>query len=47
MARFAALLGKPADRKQFEELAARINEGFHERFFDPKENRYGNGTQTS
>jgi len=47
MARFAALLGRPADRKQFEELAAKINEGFHERFFDPKENRYGNGTQTS
>ena len=46
-ARVAGLLGKPADRKHFADLAAKIRQGFNKRFFDPKTNQYGNGTQTS
>ena len=47
MARVAGLLGKAADQEHFEELAAKIKQGFNHRFFDAKEDRYGNGTQTS
>jgi len=47
MARVARLLGKSDDQKSFTDLAARIKQGFNKRFFDPKTNQYGNGTQTS
>jgi alpha-L-rhamnosidase len=47
MARVAGLLGKTADQEHFQDLGAKIKLGFNKRFFDPKENRYGNGTQTS
>ena len=47
MARVAGLLGKIADQESFTDLGISIKKGFNKRFFDPKENRYGNGTQTS
>ena len=47
MARVAGLLGKTADQEHFNDLGGKIKQGFNTRFFDPKENRYGNGTQTS
>ncbi|MBW8016902.1 MAG: Bacterial alpha-L-rhamnosidase [Planctomycetes bacterium] len=47
MARVAGLLGKTADQEHFKDLGGKIKQGFNKRFFDPKKNRYGNGTQTS
>jgi alpha-L-rhamnosidase len=47
MVRVARLLGKSDDQKSFTDLAAGIKQGFNKRFFDPKTNQYGNGTQTS
>ena len=46
-ARLAGVLDKPDDAKHFSELAAKINAGFNQRFFDPLKHIYGTGTQTS
>jgi alpha-L-rhamnosidase len=45
-ARIARLLDRPDDVIRFEELAAKIRDGFHQRFYDEKNYTYGPGTQT-
>lgn len=45
-ARIAKLLDRPDDVIRFEELAAKIRDGFHQRFYDEKNHTYGPGTQT-
>lgn len=47
LAQVAALLGKPADSRQYEELAARIREAFNRKFFDAAALRYAGGSQTA
>ena len=47
MARYADLLGKTADRREFNAAADRIEKAFNDRFFKPEENKYDNGSQTS
>ena len=47
MARVAGLLGHTADQASFTDLGAKIKQGFNQRFFNPKQNQYANGTQTS
>jgi alpha-L-rhamnosidase len=47
MSRFARLTGRSADAAEFDALAARIREAFLTRWFNPQENRFDNGTQTS
>ena len=47
MARYADLLGKTDDKKEFNSLADRIRKAFNDRFFKPAEDRYDNGSQTS
>lgn len=47
MVRFAKLLDKQQDVREYEALAARIKTAFHNKFFDSSKGVYGNGTQTS
>jgi alpha-L-rhamnosidase len=46
-ARLAGLLGKPDDATSFSERAAKIKDGFNNRFFDAAKHTYGTGSQTS
>ena len=45
LAQAAALLGRPADAKQFSALAAEIREAFNARFFNPASGSYATGSQ--
>jgi alpha-L-rhamnosidase len=47
MARYARLLGKPADAADFDKRATQVNAAFQKRFFKPASGIYDNGTQTS
>jgi len=47
MARVSRLLEKPDEKTHFAELAEKIRVGFNRRFFQPEENKYAGGTQTS
>ena len=48
MARYARLLGKPADAAEFEQLAARVRAAFQQQVLQCRDaGYYGNGTQTS
>jgi alpha-L-rhamnosidase len=47
MARYARLLGKPADAATYEARAKVILDGFNRRFLDRRSLQYDNGTQTS
>jgi len=47
LAEMARTLGKAADAKAYEDLAAAIKASFHREYFDPKTRSYGNGTQTA
>jgi alpha-L-rhamnosidase len=46
-AQTAALLGKNDDAEKYTELAERVKAAFNAKFFDPKMNSYGSGSQTS
>ena len=46
MAQIAQTLGRDDDATRYRDLAQRINEAFHDRFFDPGLCRYGTGTQS-
>jgi alpha-L-rhamnosidase len=46
-ARYAELLGKADDAKQFRELAAKMKTAFNRKFFHADKGIYSNGTQTS
>jgi alpha-L-rhamnosidase len=45
LAHVAALLGKPEDAKQYEELATQIRAAFNQEFFDTKNIQYATGSQ--
>ncbi len=45
LSRAAALLGKPDESAQYEELAGRIRAAFNRAFFDPAAGRYATGSQ--
>ena len=47
MARYATILGKTEDAKQFNALAKTVKQSFSEQFFNPETHLYSNGTQTS
>jgi alpha-L-rhamnosidase len=47
MASYATTLNHQKDAERFETLAAKLKTAFNEKYFDPKTNLYGNGTQTS
>ena len=47
MARYATLLGKPEDAKDFNGLANRLEEAFNQKFFNPATATYSNGSPTS
>ncbi len=47
MARYATLLGRPADAGEFQQLAGRMKDAFHKKFFRPETSQYSNGSQTS
>jgi len=47
MARFATLLGKPDDAKEFNQLADRLGAAFNKAHYDQKTGRFSNGSQTS
>jgi alpha-L-rhamnosidase len=47
MARYATILGKTDDAKQFRELADKMKQTFNEKFFNKQTNQYSNGSQTS
>ena len=47
MARFATLLDKPNDAKEFNELADKLVVAFNKTYFHPSTGRYSNGSQTS
>jgi alpha-L-rhamnosidase len=47
MARYATLLGKPADAQRFDTLAGRLKDAFNEKYFDKDRGCYDNGAQTS
>jgi alpha-L-rhamnosidase len=47
MARYARLLGRPADAARFADGAREVKEAFHRRFFDPAKGYYDNGSQTA
>ncbi len=43
----AGLLGKKEDARQYSELAARIKQQFHGKFYKPESGSYDNGSQTA
>jgi hypothetical protein len=45
LARIAALLGKPDEARQFDELAEQIRMAFNEKFFNPTNGQYSTGSQ--
>ena len=47
LAEMAKVLGKEADAKAYEDLAAAIKTAFHREYFDPEIRGYANGTQTA
>lgn len=47
MARYATLLGRADDATEFRALAEQVNTAFQKKFFDPVQQRYDNGTDTS
>ena len=47
LARTAQRLGKPDDEKYYSDLAAKIRDGFNQRFFNSQTARYESATQTS
>lgn len=47
LAEMAKVLGKEADAKAYEDLAAAIKTAFHREYFDPEIQGYANGTQTA
>ncbi len=47
LAEMAKVLGKEAEIKAYEDLAAAIKMAFHREYFDPKIRGYANGTQTA
>jgi len=47
LAEMAKVLGKDADAKAYEDLAAAIKTAFHREYFDPEIRGYANGTQTA
>ncbi|HEX2971292.1 MAG TPA: family 78 glycoside hydrolase catalytic domain [Tepidisphaeraceae bacterium] len=47
MARYARVLGKTEDAKQFEELADRMKAAFNKKYFKAEAGIYDNGSQTS
>jgi len=47
MAKYANILGKTEDAKQFEQSAERMKAAFNKRFFKLEANLYDNGSQTS
>jgi alpha-L-rhamnosidase len=47
MQRFADLLGKPADAKEYVELSLKIKDAFNAKFFNIKTLQYGNNTVTA
>ncbi|MBI4877267.1 MAG: family 78 glycoside hydrolase catalytic domain [Acidobacteria bacterium] len=47
MARHARMLGREADRTEYEALAGRMRAAFVRKFFRPERNQFDNGTQTS
>jgi len=47
MARYATLLGKPEDARDFNALADRLEAAFNERVFNPATATYSNGSPTS
>jgi alpha-L-rhamnosidase len=47
VARAARLLGKTEDAKYFDALAEKVKEGFNNRFFNPKTDKYESETQAS
>lgn len=47
MARYASILGKSNDAKQFNELAENMKNAFNKKFFNSETNIYSNGSQTS
>jgi len=47
MQRFAKMLSKPGDEKQFERIAIEMKTGYNKRFFKPSHNYYSNNTPTA
>ena len=47
MARYATLLNKPNDARDFNELAVRMERAFNKKYFDEATGMYSNGSQTS
>jgi alpha-L-rhamnosidase len=47
MARFATLLGKQGDAKDFNQLADRLAVAFTKKYYDQQSGRFSNGSQTS
>jgi len=47
LSEMAKVLGKEADAKTYEDLAAAIKTAFHREYFDPEIRGYANGTQTA
>jgi alpha-L-rhamnosidase len=47
MERYATLLNKPDEARNFKEQAAKVRTSFNQRFFDPATAKYANGSQTA
>jgi len=47
MQRFAKMLSKPGDEKQFERIASEMKTGYNKQFFVPSMNYYSNNTATA
>jgi alpha-L-rhamnosidase len=47
MEQFSTLLGKPADAKEYAQLAVRLRGAFNKAYYHPETGRYSNGSQTS
>jgi hypothetical protein len=47
MARFASILGKPDDARNFDEIAERMKSAFNKKYLNAAAGIYGNGSETS
>jgi alpha-L-rhamnosidase len=47
LAQMAAILGRDADAKAYQELASQIRAAFHQEFYDAKSGSYATGSQTA
>jgi alpha-L-rhamnosidase len=47
LARVAALLGHPADTREYSDLAGHIRTAFNQKFYDPAHHYYATGSQTA